>query len=92
MGNTSSNVTDGVKSQAEASSSRPVYKLVNLAGGGELIDMMKTAIRRRNFDEIDQKILSEVRNVLSVLNRLFNSCCFRCRNVSMRRGLARLFH
>lgn len=39
MGNTESNVTSGVKKQAGVSTQK-LYKLVNLKGGGLLVDMM----------------------------------------------------
>uniref|UniRef100_T1IIR8 Ion transport domain-containing protein n=1 Tax=Strigamia maritima TaxID=126957 RepID=T1IIR8_STRMM len=56
MGNTSSNVTSGVKKQADAGSLE-IYKLINLAGGGELVDFMKNATKnKKSSEEIEEKI------------------------------------
>lgn len=54
MGNTESNVTSGVKKQAGVSTQK-LYKLVNLKGGGLLVDMMSknrmTTFRDNKFHE-----------------------------------------
>ncbi|KAG5682668.1 hypothetical protein PVAND_012006 [Polypedilum vanderplanki] len=59
MGNTESNVTSGVKKQAGVSTQK-LYKLVNLKGGGLLVDMMKRAINNKQFAEIDHAIKTKV--------------------------------
>lgn len=61
MGNTESNVTSGVKKQAGVSTQK-LYKLVNLKGGGLLVDMMKRAINNKQFAEIDHAIKTKVLN------------------------------
>ncbi|CRK93055.1 CLUMA_CG006509, isoform A [Clunio marinus] len=55
MGQAESNVTSGVKKQAGVSTQK-LYKLVNLKGGGLLVDMMKRAINNKQFAEIDHAI------------------------------------
>lgn len=59
MGNTESNVTSGVKKQAGVST-QPLYKLVNLNGGGLLVDMMKRACQNKQYAEIDHAIKTKV--------------------------------
>lgn len=59
MGNTESNVTSGVKNQAGVST-QLLYKLVNLKGGGLLVDMMKRAAANKQFAEIDHAIKTKV--------------------------------
>lgn len=59
MGNTESNVTSGVKKQAGVST-QSLYKLVNLKGGGLLVDMMKRACQSKQFAEIDHAIKTKV--------------------------------
>lgn len=56
MGNTESNVTSGVKKQADTSSVK-VYQLVDLKGGGSLVEMTKKAQTNKNASaELDLKI------------------------------------
>lgn len=62
MGNTESNVTSGVKKQAGVSTQQ-LYKLVNLKGGGLLVDMMKRAIANKQFAEIDHAIKTKVNSL-----------------------------
>ncbi|XP_011500278.1 PREDICTED: transient receptor potential cation channel subfamily V member 5 [Ceratosolen solmsi marchali] len=59
MGNTESNVTSGVKKQTDASSIL-LYKLVDLKGGGLLVDMMKRASQTKQYAEIDHAIRTKV--------------------------------
>lgn len=59
MGNTESNASDGVKKQAGVSL-QPLYKLVNLNGGGLLVDMMKRACQNKQYAEIDHAIKTKV--------------------------------
>lgn len=59
MGNTESNVTSGVKKQAGVST-QSLYKLVDLKGGGMLVDMMKRACQNKQFAEIDHAIKTKV--------------------------------
>ncbi|WAR30971.1 TRPV6-like protein [Mya arenaria] len=56
MGNTAV-VAQGVKKQGEA---RNLYQLVNLKGGGELVEIAKKAGWTKNYSELDAKILTEV--------------------------------
>lgn len=59
MGNTESNVTSGVKQQA-GTSTQSLYKLINLKGGGLLVDMMKRACASKQYAEIDHAIKTKV--------------------------------
>lgn len=78
MGNTESNVTSGVKKQAGVSTQR-LYKLVDLKGGGLLVDMMKRAAQNKQFAEIDHAIKTKVNiNVFKTENTLnLKFHCFR---------------
>ncbi|XP_035828047.1 transient receptor potential cation channel subfamily V member 5 isoform X2 [Aplysia californica] len=58
MGNTTV-VASGVKNQGDAAAST-LYQLVDLKGGGELVDLMKVARWTKNYTELDQKIQTEV--------------------------------
>ncbi|XP_011165630.1 transient receptor potential cation channel subfamily V member 5 isoform X2 [Solenopsis invicta] len=59
MGNTESNVTSGVKKQTDTSSIL-LYKLVNLNGGGLLVDMMKRASQTKQYAELDHAMRTKV--------------------------------
>lgn len=59
MGNTESNVASGVKKQAGVST-QLLYKLVDLKGGGLLVDMMKRACQSKQYAEIDHAIKTKV--------------------------------
>jgi len=59
MGNTESNVTSSVKKQSEGVS-QPIYQLVDLKDGGELITMMKEASKTKNYDEVEKAIRTKV--------------------------------
>ncbi|XP_062528665.1 transient receptor potential cation channel subfamily V member 5 isoform X1 [Bombyx mori] len=59
MGNTESNVTSGVKKQA-GTSEQKLYKLVDIKGGGLLVDMMKRALQNKQYAEIDHAIKTKV--------------------------------
>lgn len=63
MGQAESNVTSGVKKQAGVSTQK-LYKLVNLKGGGLLVDMMKRAINNKQFAEIDHAIKTKAKELL----------------------------
>lgn len=52
-------MTSGVKKQAGVST-QPLYKLVNLKGGGLLVDMMKRACQNKQYAEIDHAIKTKV--------------------------------
>lgn len=67
MGNAESNVTSGaVKNQAGVST-QSLYKLVNLKGGGLLVDMMKRACQNKQFAEIDHAIKTKVLFPLGII-------------------------
>lgn len=53
----SSNVTKGVKEQAEGGT-KEVYKYMNLVGGGLLVDLMKTAAKSKNYKEVRRDLLA----------------------------------
>ncbi|XP_050352578.1 transient receptor potential cation channel subfamily V member 5 [Nymphalis io] len=59
MGNTESNVTSGVKKQA-GTSEQKIYKLIDIKGGGLLVDMMKRAVQNKQYAEIDHAIKTKV--------------------------------
>ncbi|KZC09064.1 PREDICTED: transient receptor potential cation channel subfamily V member 5 [Dufourea novaeangliae] len=59
MGNTESNVSSGVKKQTD-SSSIVLYKLVDLKGGGLLVDMMKRATQTKQYAELDHALRTKV--------------------------------
>lgn len=59
MGNTESNVTSGVKKQADTSSIQ-MYNLVDLKGGGLLVELMKKAAQMKNYAELDEAIKTKV--------------------------------
>ena len=69
MGQAESNVTSGVKKQAGVSTQK-LYKLVNLKGGGLLVDMMKRAINNKQFAEIDHAIKTKAR--IEVFREIFS--------------------
>ncbi|KAL3870297.1 hypothetical protein ACJMK2_038373 [Sinanodonta woodiana] len=58
MGNTTV-VASGVKNQAD-NASKILYQLVDLKGGGDLVDFMKRARWTKNYTELDKKICTEV--------------------------------
>lgn len=62
MGNTHTQVTSGIKKQAEGK--REIYKYTDLKGGGELVELMKKANRTKNFHELDEKIRNELKRFL----------------------------
>ncbi|XP_074641499.1 transient receptor potential cation channel subfamily V member 5-like isoform X2 [Tubulanus polymorphus] len=63
MGATNSHIKTNVKQQTVAES-RPLYKLVNLEGGGELIDLAKTAIASKDLTKLDHAIKQKVQPYL----------------------------
>ena len=58
MGNTAV-VASGVKNQAD-SKAKKLYTLLDLKGGGELVECMKRAQWTKNYSELDEMILREV--------------------------------
>jgi hypothetical protein len=60
MGNTSSDVNDSIKAQADSENGPEIYKLVNVNAGGILAQLMKKAIQTKNYTEIDEFIKTEV--------------------------------
>ncbi|BES93682.1 nanchung [Nesidiocoris tenuis] len=59
MGNTESNVVSGVKKQADTSSIK-LYKMVDLKGGGLLVELMKRAAQTKQYAELDHAIKTKV--------------------------------
>jgi hypothetical protein len=66
MGNSKSVVSQGVKQQAagDGSNSHSLYKLIDLQGGGELVELMKKATRTKDYRGIDEKIRTDVKPFL----------------------------
>ena len=62
MGNTTV-VATGVKNQGDGELSN-VYKLVDLKGGGDLVECMKRARWTKNYKDIDEKIQTAVKPFL----------------------------
>lgn len=60
MGNTTSDVNDSLKAQADSENGPELYKLVNVNAGGVLASLMRTAIKTKNFRELDEFIVREV--------------------------------
>jgi len=58
MGNTTV-VASGVKQQGDSDTKR-LYGLVDLKGGGELVELMKVARWTKNYKDVDEKIRTEV--------------------------------
>ncbi|XP_054262159.1 transient receptor potential cation channel subfamily V member 5 [Macrosteles quadrilineatus] len=59
MGNSESNVASGVKKQADTSNVQ-MYKLVDLKGGGLLVELMKRAAQNKQYAELDHAIKTKV--------------------------------
>lgn len=55
MGNTTSDVTNNVKAQADAQEN-PTYKLLDIKGGGELIKLMKEVNTNKNYNNLNDRI------------------------------------
>lgn len=62
MGNTSV-VSSGVKAQGD-SDTKKLYGLVDLKGGGELVELMKRARWTKNFKDVDEMIKNDVKKYL----------------------------
>lgn len=61
MGTVTSDLTYNIKAQAEAlSDGPPIYKLIGVAGEGELVRLIKIAVKTRNFNEVDRLIKTTV--------------------------------
>ncbi|CAF0929774.1 unnamed protein product [Brachionus calyciflorus] len=60
MGNTTSDVNDSLKAQADSENGPDLYKLVNVNDGGELARLMKIAITTKNYSDVDNFIRTEV--------------------------------
>lgn len=60
MGNTTSDVNDSIKAQADSENGPDIYKLLNVNGSGELIRLMKLSLSTKNYTELDDFIKSEV--------------------------------
>ena len=59
MGNTQSEVTAGAKKQADFDpNTTKIYSLVDLKKGGLLVQLMREAIRNRNFDGVSKAIVT----------------------------------
>ncbi|XP_050521894.1 transient receptor potential cation channel subfamily V member 5 isoform X2 [Daktulosphaira vitifoliae] len=63
MGNTESNVASGVKKQVDSSPCL-IYNLVDLKGGGLLVDLIKRAVQTKEFAELDYAIKTKVEPLL----------------------------
>jgi transient receptor potential cation channel subfamily V member 5 len=55
MGNTTSDVTNNVKAQADAQENPP-YKLLDIKGGGELIKLMKEANLNKDYSNLNERL------------------------------------
>lgn len=52
MGNAESNVSSAVKKQADSGGSLKIYSLVNVKGGGDLVQLMKDATKAKEYDTV----------------------------------------
>lgn len=64
MGNTTSDVNDSLKAQADSENGPEIYKLVNVAGGGELARLMKIAVKTKDYTDVDNCIRNDVAKYL----------------------------
>ncbi|CAF1010442.1 unnamed protein product, partial [Didymodactylos carnosus] len=65
MGNAGSEVASGVKAQIQSGGQAPeLYRLVDLKGGGELVDVMRIANRTKDYTQIDTIIREDVSKFL----------------------------
>ena len=62
MGNTSSDVNDGVKAQAGGEGGPEIYNIINLNGGGILVNLWKEATLTKNYNDVDRYIIDELPN------------------------------
>ncbi|CAF1153906.1 unnamed protein product [Adineta ricciae] len=61
MGNTTSEVSSGVKAQINSDGQGPeLYRFVDFKGGGELIDVMRVANRTKDYTHIDTLIREHI--------------------------------
>ena len=60
MGNTTSDVNDSLKAQADSENGPDIYKLWNVNGSGELVRLMKIGLSTKNYSELDNFIKTEV--------------------------------
>ena len=60
MGNTTSDVSDSIKAQADSENGPELYKLVNVNEGGILARLLKTALKNKDYRELDEFIQTEV--------------------------------
>lgn len=60
MGNTTSDVNDSLKAQADSENGPDIYKLLNVNGTGILVRLYKEAVTSKNYDELDGFIKNEV--------------------------------
>ncbi|CAF0937774.1 unnamed protein product, partial [Brachionus calyciflorus] len=60
MGNTTSDVNDSIKAQADSENGPDIYKLLNVNGSGELVRLMKIALSTKDFTDLDNFIKTEV--------------------------------
>ena len=60
MGNTTSDVNDSLKAQADSENGPELYKLANVNGSGILATLMKNSLKNKDFTELDNFIRTEV--------------------------------
>ena len=60
MGITHSDVTNNVKAQADSGEESETYKLINVKGGGELIQLMKNSDLALNKELLDEEIRKKI--------------------------------
>lgn len=60
MGNTTSDVNDSLKAQADSENGPDIYKLLNVNGTGILVRLYKEAVTSKSYDELDAFIKNEV--------------------------------
>ena len=60
MGIVHSDVTNNVKAQADAGQETVAYKLIDVKGGGELIQLMKDSNLIQNKKKLDEEIRQKI--------------------------------
>ena len=64
MGNVHTDVTNNVKAQAYGTHDSETYKLLDVNGGGELIELMKDPLLNKNSSRLDSAIRKKVINCM----------------------------
>ena len=64
MGNTSSDVNDSLKAQADSGADVEMFKILNFGSEGALEVLMKEASKTKDFKQVDKYLKTEVSKFL----------------------------